>query len=86
MFTADYIYERIQDRPFVPLRIATSSGESYDVYHPELVVVSERYLFVGRASSKNPKMFDGASHVALSHITALEDLPTKTRPGGNGEG
>jgi hypothetical protein len=86
MFTADYIYERLHDRPFVPLRIVTSARESYDVYHPELVVVSERYLFVGTASSTNPKMFDSASHVALSHITALEDLPTKTRPQGNGQG
>jgi hypothetical protein len=76
----------MQDRPFVPLRIVTSSGESYEVYHPELVVVGERYLFVGTSSSRNPKVFDAASHVALSHITALEDLPAKTRPQGNGQG
>jgi hypothetical protein len=45
MFTADHIYERMQDRPFKPLRIVTSSGESYDVYHPELVVVgNDTYL------------------------------------------
>jgi hypothetical protein len=54
MFTADHIYERMQDRPFKPLRIITSSGEGYDVYHPELVVVGERFLFVGMASSRNP--------------------------------
>jgi hypothetical protein len=85
MFTADHIYERMQDRPFKPLRIVTSSGESYDVYHPELVVVGERYLFVGTASSRNPRVFDTSSHVSLSHITALEELPVKAHPRGNGQ-
>ena len=86
MFTADYIYERMHDLPLVPLRIGTSSGESYDVYHPEPVVVGERYLFVGASSSRNPKLFDRSSHVALSHITALKDLPVKAHPQGNGQG
>jgi hypothetical protein len=85
MFTADHVYERMHDRPFKPLRVVTSSGESYDVYHPELVLVGERYLFVGTASSRNPKVFDTSSHVSLAHITALEDLPVKSQAQGHGQ-
>jgi hypothetical protein len=55
MFTADYIYERIQDRPFVPLRIATSSGESYDVYHPELVVCQRAILICRQGQFQKPE-------------------------------
>jgi hypothetical protein len=39
MFTAEDIRQRIKKQPFVPLRIVTNSGESYDVPHPDLVMV-----------------------------------------------
>lgn len=85
MFTADEIYRRVRQQPFVPLRIVTSSGESYDIYHPDLIMVGRRYLLVGTASSENPRHFDRESRVAIMHITALETLPASAQSDGNGE-
>jgi len=85
MFTGNELYARIKQRPFVPLRLMTSDGESYDVYHPDLVIVGQRYLIVGTASSKDPNRYEQVSRVSILHITALEDLPAPQSSTSNGE-
>ena len=84
MFSADDIQSRVTDRPFVPLRIVTSGGQCYDVYHPDLIMIGRRSLIVGTASSENPRQYEQTSRVAIMHVTALEDLPLPTPPDGNG--
>jgi hypothetical protein len=87
MFRIEEIQGRLRERPFVPLRIVTSSGESYDVAHPDLVLVGERSLILGTASNSNPTIFSAASRVAIMHITDLQDLPVPpptNPPGANG--
>jgi hypothetical protein len=84
MFTAEIIQKRIFERPFVPLRIVTSSGQSYDILHPELVLVGKRDLMVGTASNDNPTIYQVANRVALMHVTDLQDLPQATPAGKNG--
>ncbi len=84
MFTPEAIQERVQQRPFVPLRIVTSSGQMFDLYHPDLVMVGRRDLMVGMASVENPRQYERVTRVAIMHVTALEDLPAPTSLGGNG--
>ena len=84
MFTPDEIQSRLRERPFVPLRIVTSSGQAYDVYHPDLVLVGRRHLFIGTASNENPSQFDQSSRVAILHISDLQDPPSTASPGANG--
>ena len=76
MLTADDIHERVRQRPFVPLRIITSGGQTYDVYHPDLIMVGRRAIIVGTASSENPLHFDQTTRISVLHVTALEDLPS----------
>ena len=85
MFTADDISSRIKLQPFIPVRIATSDGKSFDVHNPDLVMVGRRYVIVGTASTESPAHFDLVSRVAIMHITALEDLPMTASHGGNGK-
>jgi hypothetical protein len=85
MFTAEDIANRIKSQPFVPVRIATSDGQSYDVYHPDLVMVGRRAIIVGTASAESPSHFDLVSRLAIIHITSLADLPTPAKHGGNGK-
>jgi hypothetical protein len=85
MFTADMIRERVRQRPFVPLRLVTSAGETYDIYHPDLVMVGQRDLMIGTASAKHPDIYQQVTRVALLHVSELRDLPTPTQPAsGNG--
>lgn len=85
MFTAEDIETRIHQRPFVPVRIVTSAGQMFDIYHPDLIMIGRRALILGTASTENPKHFEQATRVALLHVTALEDLPTPAPPSGNGQ-
>jgi hypothetical protein len=83
MFTADDVQARIRERPFVPVRVVTSSGQTYDITHPDLVLIGRRALVIGTASNENPTQFDVASRVAIMHITDMQDLPGSST-GANG--
>ena len=61
--------------PFIPVRIIISSGQTFDVYHPDLVLVGRRDMIIGMASSENPAQYEQTTRVPIMHVTALEDLP-----------
>jgi hypothetical protein len=85
MFTPTDLRDRIKALPFAPVRIITSTGQSFDVYHPDLVMVGKRFLEIGLPSAEDPRLFEAVTRVAILHLTALEDLPARTSPdGGNG--
>ena len=76
MFTADDVQARIRERPFVPVRVVTSSGQTYDITHPDLVLIGRRALVIGTASNENPTQFEAASRVAILHITDMQGMPS----------
>jgi hypothetical protein len=82
MFAPEDILDRLKRRPFVPLRIITTT-EKHEIHHPELVLVGRRFIEIGKASRENPETFDSITQVAILHITALENI-TMPRRKGNG--
>lgn len=83
MLTADDIHDRVRLRPFRSFRLVTSSGESYDVYHPDLIMVGRREVTVGIPSGETPAYYDRQARIAIMHITALHDLPAAAPPPNN---
>jgi hypothetical protein len=75
MFTAVDIQARLRAQPFGPLQIVTSTGQTYDVYHPDLVLVGQRFLVIGLPSDENPSVAEQVTRVSLLHVTELQDLP-----------
>jgi hypothetical protein len=84
MFSADDIQARLRVRPFIPVRIVTSSGQSYDVRHPDLILVGRRDLTIGTPRNENPTQYEATSRVAILHITDLQDIPNPTPSDMNG--
>lgn len=84
MFTADDIYQRIKGRPFTPVRVTVSNGDSFDVYHPDVVIVGRRSVTIGTASAESPAHADLTTKVSIIHVTSLVDLPVPSTSGGNG--
>jgi hypothetical protein len=41
----DLLYRR---QPFRPFRAKLSTGESFDVLHPEMLIIAERFVVIGR--------------------------------------
>ena len=80
MFTPDFIQARVRQHPFVPMRLVTTSGQSYDIYHPDLIMVGRRDLIIGTASAKHPTQYEQVTRVAILHVTELRDLPIPSQP------
>ena len=74
IFTADDIQTRLRREPFVPLRIVTTTGQTYDVADPKMVMIGTRSLFVGTPSIENPAIVETASQLQYSVVTELRDL------------
>lgn len=85
IFTAEDIQARLREKPFSPLRFVTTTGQTYDVYHPDLVLVGRRDIQIGFPTADNPTVYDQVTRVALVHLTEMQDLPsTPSAPKSNG--
>jgi hypothetical protein len=85
MLTSNDVKARARQQPFAPFRLVTSSGEAYDVFHPDLIMVGARDVIIGTPSVGDPTQHDLVTRVAILHITAFQDLPKATKPGVDGE-
>jgi hypothetical protein len=79
MITSADVRERLAYRPFEPFRIVTSSGQHYDILHPDFLFVTKRTLAVGTPKKVSDKEPDGLHLVSMLHVTALEVIPHSTK-------
>jgi len=85
IFTPNSVKARLREQPFRPLQIVTTGGQTHDVWHPDLVFVTEESLIVGLPSAKDPSISAGlVTRVALAHVTELRDLARAVPPTSNG--
>jgi hypothetical protein len=71
-------------RPFQPFRLFVSDGSSYDVRHPELLMLGLRSVVVGLTADPNQDMYERFATVDLVHVTRIEPLEL-AKPTGNGQ-
>jgi hypothetical protein len=64
----------LTSQPFQPFRIVMSSGESYEVRHPEMAWLTRTTLFVG-IDEDSEGIPGRAKMCSLLHITVVEALP-----------
>ncbi len=71
--TVQTFRDLLTQRPFKPFRVVMSSGQSYDVRHPEMAFLTRSDLLVGidDADDGVPADFKICS---LLHVTAIEPL------------
>lgn len=75
------LLNRLRNRPFEPFRIVTSDGVTYDIRHPELVMVTVGSAVVGYPDHSVPGLVERYDIVSLRHIVRLEQLLPQTNPG-----
>jgi len=68
------------ERPFKPFRIHMSDGASYEVRHPEMVLVAKRQLVVGLTKSRGEDVPEQIAFVNILHITRIEPINGKKPP------
>lgn len=74
--------------PFVPFRIFISTGETFDIHHPDMVWPTNGAVHIGIPAPGGPADApDSGRMVSLYHIQKIETLPTPTPPAAaNGAG
>lgn len=68
----DDLIEFVRRKPFLPFRIHVTDGQSFDVRHPEQVLVLKTRVLVA-VGGKNG-IGDRSEHIALIHVVRIEDL------------
>lgn len=71
--TVQAFRELLGQRPFRPFRLVMSSGQSYEVRHPEMAMLTRTDMLVGIDIAEDgvPAEFKICS---LLHVTAIEPL------------
>jgi hypothetical protein len=71
--TVQTFREMLGRRPFQPVKVTLSSGQSYEVRHPEMALLTRTSLLVGvdLADDGVPAEF---KILSLLHVTAIEPL------------
>jgi hypothetical protein len=69
--------ELLRQRPFKPFRLVMSSGQAYEVRHPEMAMLTRTDLLVGIGESDDnvPAEFKICS---LLHVATVEPLNVET--------
>ena len=48
----------VRRQPFQPFRLVLTTGEAYDIRHPDLIMVGERSIAIGITNDANSTVFD----------------------------
>jgi len=75
----DEILKLQRKSPFTGLRIYIFDGSSYDVYHPEMMLVTERNVYIAIPPSRKDAAPGDAVHCDPVHITRIEPLNGRRR-------
>ena len=79
--TGQEIREWLDQRPFQPFRVTMNNGETYDVWHPEVVLIAETdALYIFEPSQEEAAHVRGlpTTSVAIRNICTVEPLPLQT--------
>jgi hypothetical protein len=81
--TSDELHEYARRQPFEPFRVVLTTGATYDIRHPDLIMVGRRSATIGLTNDPGGTAYDRTIKVDLLHVVGAEELPTNP-PGSNG--
>lgn len=76
--TVQTFRDLLNERPFKPFRLVLSSGQSYEVRHPEMALLTKTDILVGTDAEPDgvPSRFKICS---MLHVTAVEPLEAASK-------
>jgi hypothetical protein len=71
--TVQTFKEMLTARPFQPVRLVVSSGQTYEIRHPEMAFLTRTSILIGTGSTDDgvPAVF---KIISLLHVTAIEPI------------
>jgi len=73
------LLEIIKQRPFQPYRFTFTGGDTYDLTHPEMMIVARSYVTFGRPSAEDERIADTVFYMSLLHIVKVEPLSKQSK-------
>jgi hypothetical protein len=73
--SGDELQEPARRQPFQPFRLILTTGATYDIRHPDLIMVGRRSAVIGIAKNPEAARYDIATQIDLLHGVAFEDVP-----------
>jgi hypothetical protein len=73
------IRELLRRQPFVPIRIHITGGKTYDISHPENIIIGRSRVDIGVGGDAEAGVVDHVDSVSLLHIVRIEDLAPARR-------
>ena len=70
---ANEILKHTKKEPFRPFRVFVSDGATYDIRHPEMMMVGRSEVIIG-LSKKADEVYDRLAYCDPVHITRIEPL------------
>jgi len=74
--TVQTFRETLARRPFQPVKLTLSGGQSYEIRHPEMTMLTRTSILIGTdvAPDGVPAEF---KIISLLHVTAIEPMSTQ---------
>jgi hypothetical protein len=66
--------ELLNAQPFVPLRIHMTDGKTFDINHPDFVLVLRSRVDIGIPQDSENGILDRVEHCSLLHVVRVEEL------------
>ena len=82
--TRQELQDAAGSQPFQPFRIVLTTGATFDIRHPDLIMVGRRSAAIGIANEPGGNVYDRIFQVDLFHIVGIERLPVSSPPSSNG--
>jgi hypothetical protein len=80
---AEEFSEILWQRPFVPLRIHLTDGTTYEIRHPEMIIVSRSRIDIGIPAEPSKRIAERIDHFSLLHVVRVEELSGTPSPPNN---
>jgi hypothetical protein len=75
------LMELLRARPFVPLRLHITGGHTYDIRHPDQVLVTRSRAVIEVGADPASGVLERTEYMALVHVVRIEKLPQLAIPG-----
>lgn len=81
--TQHELHEFARRQPFEPFRVILTTGATYDIPHPDLIMVGQRSAIIGLTNGPNGSVYQRTIKVDLLHVVGVQELPYSP-PSANG--
>ena len=69
------LHEVARRQPFAPFRVVLTTGTTYDIRHPDLIMVGRHSAIIGIANDPAATAYDRTIKVDLLLVVGIEELP-----------